>query len=206
MSEVLQGYWRPVTKQIATRRHAFCFLKLCQFHVETTRLKVILNIFLITNEDNSSLFRSYKDKDTMTIMKYARELLKLCHVHIKVLHGRVQVCVMYNRVSFPECNKFIWTANGFLPGGSGTTVRHNTQIHICNGEFQENLWHLFIRIWGVLTMENDWVFGLCPLSRILNIRKHDLSETGSVSIHRWGEEDTYSVQSIRKRYDKRANL
>jgi hypothetical protein len=23
---------------------------------------------------------------------------------------------------------FILTANGFLPGGSGTTVRHNTQI------------------------------------------------------------------------------
>jgi hypothetical protein len=22
---------------------------------------------------------------------------------------------------------FIWTANGFVPGGSGTTVRHNTQ-------------------------------------------------------------------------------
>jgi hypothetical protein len=25
-------------------------------------------------------------------------------------------------------NLFILTANGFLPGGSGTTIRHNTQI------------------------------------------------------------------------------
>jgi hypothetical protein len=24
----------------------------------------------------------------------------------------------------------IWTANGFLPGGGGTTIKHNTQIHI----------------------------------------------------------------------------
>jgi hypothetical protein len=25
---------------------------------------------------------------------------------------------------------FNWTANGFLPGGSGTTIRHNLQMHI----------------------------------------------------------------------------
>jgi hypothetical protein len=25
---------------------------------------------------------------------------------------------------------FNWTANGFLPSGSGTTIRHNTKMHI----------------------------------------------------------------------------
>jgi hypothetical protein len=32
--------------------------------------------------------------------------------------------------------------------------------------------------------ENYWIFGLFPLSRILGNRKHDVSETGSVSIFR----------------------
>jgi hypothetical protein len=31
---------------------------------------------------------------------------------------------------------------------------------------------------------NGWVSGLRPLSRILNTRKHNVSETGSVSVYR----------------------
>lgn len=84
MSEVLQGYWRPSTKPGVIVRHSFSFLKLCHFHFETARLKAIFKIFLVTNEDNSSLSRSYKDPDTMTIMKYASEILKLCHQVLKV--------------------------------------------------------------------------------------------------------------------------
>jgi hypothetical protein len=32
--------------------------------------------------------------------------------------------------------------------------------------------------------KNYWVFGLCPLSSILKTRKHNVSETGSVSVLR----------------------
>jgi hypothetical protein len=41
------------------------------------------------------------------------------------------------------------------------------------------------------------VFGLRPSSYILETRKHNVSETGSVSVLRWGE-DTYSVGPLRK--------
>jgi hypothetical protein len=33
--------------------------------------------------------------------------------------------------------------------------------------------------------QNYWVFGLLPTSGILETRKHDVSETGSVSVLRW---------------------
>jgi hypothetical protein len=36
------------------------------------------------------------------------------------------------------------------------------------------------------------------LSRILNTRKHNISETGCVSVHRWGDGDSYYVGSLRK--------
>jgi hypothetical protein len=32
--------------------------------------------------------------------------------------------------------------------------------------------------------QNFWVYGLCPLSEILNTRRHDVSEIGSVSVLR----------------------
>jgi hypothetical protein len=34
--------------------------------------------------------------------------------------------------------------------------------------------------------QNYWVFGLCPSSSILKAREHNISETGSVSVLRWG--------------------
>jgi hypothetical protein len=49
----------------------------------------------------------------------------------------------------------------------------------------------------VYNTQNYWVFGLCPSSGILETRKHNVSETGSVSVPRWGgREDTYSVGSF----------
>jgi hypothetical protein len=47
----------------------------------------------------------------------------------------------------------------------------------------------------VYNTRNYWVFGRCPSSGILKIREHNISETGSVSVLRWGGggEDTYSV-------------
>jgi hypothetical protein len=50
---------------------------------------------------------------------------------------------------------------------------------------------------GTVFIENYWVSGLCPSSGILNTRKH-VSETGSVSVLRGREGDTYYVGSLRK--------
>jgi hypothetical protein len=33
--------------------------------------------------------------------------------------------------------------------------------------------------------QNYWVLGLCPSSGVLETRKHNVSETGSISILRW---------------------
>jgi hypothetical protein len=60
------------------------------------------------------------------------------------------------------------------------------------------------RFWRVLMMEYNtqdyWVFGLCPSSGILDTRKHDVSETGSVPVLRWRRgEDTYSVGPLHLR-------
>jgi hypothetical protein len=50
----------------------------------------------------------------------------------------------------------------------------------------------------VYDKQDHWVSGLCPWSGILNTRKHNVSKAGSVSILRCGEEDAYSVGSLRK--------
>jgi hypothetical protein len=45
--------------------------------------------------------------------------------------------------------------------------------------------------------QNYGVLGLCPLSGILRVKTREhVSETGSVSVLRWG--DIYSVGSLRK--------
>jgi hypothetical protein len=49
----------------------------------------------------------------------------------------------------------------------------------------------------VYNTQNYWGFGLCPSSGILETRKHNVSETGSVFVVRGGGEDTYSVGSLR---------
>jgi hypothetical protein len=51
-------------------------------------------------------------------------------------------------------------------------------------------------------LQNYWVSGLCPSSGILNTGKHKVSETGSVSVFRSGQGDTYSVGSHRTKTTK----
>jgi hypothetical protein len=41
------------------------------------------------------------------------------------------------------------------------------------------------------THQNYWVFGLCSSSGILETRKHNVSETGPVSVLRRDGEDTF---------------
>jgi hypothetical protein len=50
----------------------------------------------------------------------------------------------------------------------------------------------------VYNTENYWVFELFPPSGILENRKHDVSETGSVSVLRRGREETYLAEPLRK--------
>jgi hypothetical protein len=45
-----------------------------------------------------------------------------------------------------------------------------------------------------INTQNYCVLGLCPSS---GIRRHNVSETESVSVLRWGGGDTYSVGSLR---------
>jgi hypothetical protein len=47
---------------------------------------------------------------------------------------------------------------------------------------------------GTLSIQNYWVYGLCPLSGILNTRKNNVLE----SFLRGEEEYTYYVGSLRK--------
>jgi hypothetical protein len=49
-----------------------------------------------------------------------------------------------------------------------------------------------------LSSHNYWLFGLCPTSGILEIRKHNASETASVSVLKWEGGDTYSCGTFRK--------
>jgi hypothetical protein len=50
----------------------------------------------------------------------------------------------------------------------------------------------------VYDTQNYWVFGLCPSSGILETRKHNISESRSVSVHRWEGQDTSSLESLRQ--------
>jgi hypothetical protein len=50
----------------------------------------------------------------------------------------------------------------------------------------------------VCNTQNYWIAGLCPSSGILNTRKHNVSETGSVSVVRSGEGGTYFVGSLER--------
>jgi hypothetical protein len=63
--------------------------------------------------------------------------------------------------------------------------------------------YILTEIWRILTMvynaQHHWDSRLFPSSGILNIRKHKDSETGSVSVLRWGKGDTYNDGSLRKR-------
>jgi hypothetical protein len=47
----------------------------------------------------------------------------------------------------------------------------------------------------------DWVFGLCPSSGILKTIEHNVSESGFVSVLRWGGETPTQLSPL-----ERANL
>jgi hypothetical protein len=49
-----------------------------------------------------------------------------------------------------------------------------------------------------LLLQNYWFSGLCSSSGILNVRKHNVLETGSVFVLRLREGDMYCIGSLRK--------
>jgi hypothetical protein len=57
---------------------------------------------------------------------------------------------------------------------------------------------ILIRAKNYFSAQNHWVSKLCSSSEIVKMRKHNLLETGSVSIFRRREGDTYCVGSLRK--------
>jgi hypothetical protein len=59
----------------------------------------------------------------------------------------------------------------------------------------QNSFKIWIDTCGFI--QNYWVFGHCPSSGILETRKHNVSETASVSVLKWEVEDTYSVAFLR---------
>jgi hypothetical protein len=50
----------------------------------------------------------------------------------------------------------------------------------------------------VYITQNYWGSRLCPSTKILKTRKNKVSGTGSISILRLKNEDTYSIGSLRK--------
>jgi hypothetical protein len=60
------------------------------------------------------------------------------------------------------------------------------------------LWPSSVLLSVIHIRQNYSGFGLCLSSGILKIRNHNVSETGSVSILRWGVGDIYSVGFFRK--------
>jgi hypothetical protein len=54
-----------------------------------------------------------------------------------------------------------------------------TPIHIYHGSIRLCLNHLWV---CVINIQNYWIFRLCPSSGISNTRKHNVSETGSLSV------------------------
>jgi hypothetical protein len=74
-----------------------------------------------------------------------------------------------------------WTIDDFpwtKPCGRLTCIT-SLLIHVSDST-QKN------RLVCMPSLRNYWVLGLCPSSSILETRRHDVSETGSVFILRWG--------------------
>jgi hypothetical protein len=106
-------------------------------------------------------------------------------------------CVAFVFISFVEI-AFSSHSNDLLlfavlSGGGSTTENCSTRF-LLHPNPPQNCCLIF----RVLVLTNDmrnrsqdtqnyWVFGLCPSSGIIETRKHSVSETGSVSVLRWGE-------------------
>jgi hypothetical protein len=92
-------------------------------------------------------------------------------------------------------------------GGQDIWYVYNSMCLNMPSHFQKlardcTLYFSIFRLERVLTMvyntQNYWVYGFFPSSSILENRKHDVSESGSVSVLTRGVEDTYSVGLLRK--------
>jgi hypothetical protein len=99
-----------------------------------------------------------------------------CFWGITVSHDWMTIDGVWIGIGFTELLQVVTVSKDYA-----LTVLHTSQITIGH----------------VRSSQNYWVFGLCPLSGILETRKHSVSKFGSVSVLSWGR-DTYSVGSLRK--------
>jgi hypothetical protein len=82
--------------------------------------------------------------------------------------------------------------------------RQPCQTHFCGRVVVRKCFRMRtkIAVWEIsLSTQHFYsseLLGVRTLSRILNTRKHNVSENGSVSVPRWEGGDTYSVGSLRK--------
>jgi hypothetical protein len=102
--------------------------------------------------------------------------------------GKVTGCLLYDRGSCPAMRKDFFPFHATSKPAPSPTVLFLTRIaHSC-------LVSLFATLYTLsYFVGNYWISGLCASSGILNTRKHNVSEAGSVSVL------TYSVGSLRKR-------
>jgi hypothetical protein len=59
--------------------------------------------------------------------------------------------------------------------------------------------HYMFRCLEEPSTQSYWIYGLCPSSGILNTRKQNVLETGSVSVFTRGEGDTSYIGSFREK-------
>jgi hypothetical protein len=99
---------------------------------------------------------------------------------------------LYLRSRFTESTHYCWS----VTRGAGHVLIFSlgrftvkSQICIIIPEFARELlwcsWQFIYREYSNRGAKNYWVFGLFPSSDILVTRKHNVSETGSVSVLRW---------------------
>jgi hypothetical protein len=72
-------------------------------------------------------------------------------------------------------------------------ISHEVMLTVMENKWDKGRNEIVLKM--VFDNQNHWDSGFCPSSRILNIRKHNVSATESVSVLRWGRVDTCSVGS-----------
>jgi hypothetical protein len=115
-------------------------------------------------------------KDTGQELTFRKNLMKQSHLTLKV-SLKTQLLLTITVIQAANEIKFV----------QATT---NIQMHLTMIT-STTVWEIDSKgFWRRCITQNYWVFGLFPSSGILENRKHDVSETGSVSVLRWRREKT----------------
>jgi hypothetical protein len=105
--------------------------------------------------------------------------LKLGPFKCKLRGFRFSDLLLWTAPSSGMWHRIVWQKVCWRFGEKFFTLQDQTASHTMSKQQAE------IRVDSYF-LRNYWVFGLCPSSGIVKTRKHDVSETGSVSVLRWG--------------------